>query len=240
MRRRSRRDTAAHHTQAQKARRAEADLPAKAPETSQRGLSHDLEEYQGPFLTKKRLLWPFAPSKLTGWREGKKLELPQKAGNRDAREAHDGKKRRDKRSTPHILAQDATGRSKRIDETFPKEPRANLEAQCWKFDALVAQWSGTTARVFLNMLREYSDVSPDSLPPELPVRRCVDHTIPTIPNALPPNGPTDKLDRRAKLSMKEETTKLADRGLSTHTSSPYAVPCMLVSKEAGRPGEPKK
>ena len=57
-----------------------------------------------------------------------------------------------------------------------------------KFDAAMEVHSKDTAPEFLEMLSRYRNLFPDSLPPELPPRQCIDHTIPTIPGVLPPKG----------------------------------------------------
>ncbi|KAL8445313.1 hypothetical protein Emed_005713 [Eimeria media] len=107
-----------------------------------------------------------------------------------------------------------------------------------KFDALVPQWQETMPRCFLDMLLANRDMFPDSLPPGLPARRIIDHTIPTLPDELPPKGPIYQMDHPRKMAMKEELSKLAAKGYITLTSSPFAAPCMLVPKKADKPGGP--
>lgn len=90
------------------------------------------------------------------------------------------------------------------------------------------------------MLRSYRDVFPDSLPLGLPVRRWVDHTIPTVAGKLLPKGPIYSMDHESQLALKREIMKLAEKQHITHTSSPYGAPYMLISKKSDQPGEPKQ
>ena len=57
---------------------------------------------------------------------------------------------------------------------------------------------------------------PDVLPPGLPARRCIDHTIPTQPGVLPIRN----MDLRTRLALKAKLLKLAEKSLITHTPSP--------------------
>ena len=105
-----------------------------------------------------------------------------------------------------------------------------------KFEALAAELDKKLPASYMSMLRSFKDMFPDSLPPGLPARRCIDHTIPTTPGILPPRGPVYNMDLRLKLALKAELLKLAEKGVITHTSSPYAAPCMMVRKKSDTPG----
>lgn len=109
-----------------------------------------------------------------------------------------------------------------------------------KLDAAISEWTSSLPAAFLEMLKGYRDIFPDKLPPGLPVRRCIDHTIPTVAGKLPPKGPIYNLDHESKLAMKKEILKLAEKQHITHTSSPYGAPCMLVSKKSDKPGGEKQ
>ena len=109
-----------------------------------------------------------------------------------------------------------------------------------KFDAAAKEWETTMDARFLNMLKNYRDMFPDSLPPGLPARRCIDHTIPTQPGVLPPKGPIYNMDIKTKLALKAELLKLAEKGIITHTPSPYGAPCMMVPKKADAAGGEKQ
>ncbi|KAL8441822.1 hypothetical protein Emed_007471 [Eimeria media] len=213
-----------------------------------------------PFLHKERLLWGFGPTKLTGWRGGRRLLLPvtEERSKVAPTTAENEKwwKDREEMKAAHELLEKGT-KSKEQEGSGGNGPafaqalqelqngcftRSREKAQTTfvpsyeKFDALVTQWEETMPRCFLDMLLANRDMFPDSLPPGLPARRIIDHTIPTLPDELPPKGPIYQMDHPRKMAMKEELSKLAAKGYITLTSSPFAAPCMLVPKKADKPG----
>ena len=106
-----------------------------------------------------------------------------------------------------------------------------------KFEAIINANDSDIPQAYIQMLKQFKDMFPDALPPGLPARRCIDHTIPTIPGSLPPKGPVYNMDLKTKLAMKRELVKLAEKKIITHTSSPFGAPCMMVPKKADATGE---
>ena len=128
----------------------------------------------------------------------------------------------------------------KVPQVLTFEDKSKYVPTYKRFDELMQEWKPSMPAEFWEMLGTFRDVFPDSLPPGVPARRCIDHTIPTVVGKLPPRGPIYSMDHESKLAMKAELMKLANKGLITHTSSPYAAPCMLVPKKSDQPGGPKQ
>jgi hypothetical protein len=81
------------------------------------------------------------------------------------------------------------------------------------------------------LLEEYQDVfaTPQGLPPE----RQYDHSIPTLPNAIPINSRPYRYSPLHKDEIEKQVRELLSAGLITPSTSPYASPVLLVEKKDG-------
>ncbi|KAL8453287.1 hypothetical protein Emed_000921 [Eimeria media] len=216
-------------------------------------------------LQRERLLGGFGPTKLTGWRGGRRLDVPitkerlktkstaQNKGNlwkgrediEAAQEALEKVPREKSREEAEALVPPSPKGYKnfKLHELMQRMnahcfSKSNFVSTCEKFDTLARHWQDCMPRCFLDMLLKYRDMFPDSLRPGLPARRVIDYRIPTVPDKLLPKGPIYQMGHTMKMAMKDEFSKLATKGYITLTSSAYAAPCMLVPKKADKPGVP--
>jgi hypothetical protein len=76
------------------------------------------------------------------------------------------------------------------------------------------------------LLEEYQDVfaTPQGLPPE----RQYDHSIPTLPNAVPINSRPYRYSPLHKDEIEKQVRELLSAGLITPSTSPYASPVLLL------------
>lgn len=79
------------------------------------------------------------------------------------------------------------------------------------------------------LLMEYADLFEE--PKTLPPHRDLDHTIPLIPGATPPQVRPYRVPQHQKKEMEDQINKLLAAHLITHSQSPYAAPVILVRKK---------
>lgn len=81
------------------------------------------------------------------------------------------------------------------------------------------------------LLLEYADLfeEPKSLPPH----RALDHTIPLLPGATPPQVRPYRVPHHQKQEMEDQIKKLLAAHFIRHSQSPYAAPVILVKKKDG-------
>ena len=82
------------------------------------------------------------------------------------------------------------------------------------------------------ILTTYADVFPPTLPGLPPVRQ-VDHTIPLIPGATPPNRPMFRLSPKEHQEVVDHIKSLLALGLIEPSSSPFGSPILFVPKKDG-------
>ncbi|GJU46344.1 RNA-directed DNA polymerase [Tanacetum coccineum] len=83
------------------------------------------------------------------------------------------------------------------------------------------------------LLREFTDVIPDDIPPGLPAMRDVQHCINFIPGSAIPNRPAYRMNPKGFAELQRQVTELLEKGLIRESMSPCAVPALLVPKHEG-------
>ena len=83
------------------------------------------------------------------------------------------------------------------------------------------------------LLDEYSDCFPDDLPPGLPLKRHVDHTIPLEPGSKPPAQRLYQLSTRKLVELKKTFDDLLAKGQIPPSNASYGSPVLFVSKKDG-------
>ncbi|XP_059067817.1 uncharacterized protein LOC131858554 [Cryptomeria japonica] len=105
--------------------------------------------------------------------------------------------------------------------------------------ALIGDWdegessgpSNTSA--IQEVLSEFADVMPDSLPAVLPPRRHVDHRIELEAGARPPAKDPYRLSGPEMGELKKQLIELVDAGYLRPSRSPYATPVLFQRKKDG-------
>ncbi|XP_028551072.1 uncharacterized protein LOC110094610 [Dendrobium catenatum] len=85
----------------------------------------------------------------------------------------------------------------------------------------------------LQILEEFADTIPNSLPSELPPERSVQHQIDFVPGANLPNLPHYKMSPAEHKQLQNIVDDLLDKQLIQPSLSPCAVPALLVPKKDG-------
>jgi hypothetical protein len=83
------------------------------------------------------------------------------------------------------------------------------------------------------LIKEFADVFPDSLPATLPPRRTIDHAIDLIPGSAPPSRPTYRLSFVEMDELKRQITDLHNKGFIRPSVSPFGAPVLFVHKKEG-------
>jgi hypothetical protein len=81
------------------------------------------------------------------------------------------------------------------------------------------------------LLHQYADVFQD--PQTLPPQRSYDHAISLLPDAVPFNSRPYHYSPQHKTEIENQVKQLLDKGLITHSHSPFASPVLLVKKKDG-------
>ena len=81
------------------------------------------------------------------------------------------------------------------------------------------------------LLHQYADVFQD--PQTLPPPRSYDHAIPLLPDGVPFNSRPYHYSPQHKTEIENQVKQLLEKGLITHSHSPYASPVLLVKKKDG-------
>jgi len=100
-----------------------------------------------------------------------------------------------------------------------------------KFEAKIKELSPDTIQGVEETLRRHKHIFGDELPPGLPPRKIIDHTIITIPGKLPPRGGIYGMPQEQKLAQKKILMELSKKNFITQTNSPYGAPTMMVKKK---------
>ena len=81
--------------------------------------------------------------------------------------------------------------------------------------------------------KEFADVMPAELPPELPPKRFVDHRIEQIPGVSPVAQAMYRLSYEELAELKKQLTDLLEKGFIQPSKSPYGAPILFVKKKGG-------
>ncbi|MGL4849713.1 MAG: reverse transcriptase domain-containing protein [Clostridium sp.] len=78
---------------------------------------------------------------------------------------------------------------------------------------------------------EFNDAIPDTIPPGLPPKRELDHGIPTVAGKIPPLGPRYNLPLPQRTALKQQMEELKKSRKISYTDSQFAAPCIMVPKK---------
>ena len=83
------------------------------------------------------------------------------------------------------------------------------------------------------LVQQFAEVFPVSMPAGLPVDRGIAHTIPLIPNSTVPAAKTYRLSKPQREEMEGQIKALLSQGWIQPSSSPYGSPIIFVKKKDG-------
>jgi len=117
-----------------------------------------------------------------------------------------------------------------------------LKASLYKFKAF-KEWILTSLKesktpylthpMVVALLKLYSYVFPDEIPPRLPPKRPIQHHIDLIPEAILPNKPDYRMNHKETMEIQTQVAELISKGLVRESLSPCVVPAFLVPKKDG-------
>lgn len=83
------------------------------------------------------------------------------------------------------------------------------------------------------VLEEFKDVMPPSLPKELPPKREVDHKIELVPGATPPSAVPYRMAPPELEELRRQLKELLDAGYIQPSKAPYGAPVLFQKKKDG-------
>ena len=84
-----------------------------------------------------------------------------------------------------------------------------------------------------DLIQEFQDVFPETLPAGLPPQRAVDHKIDLEPGQSPPSKPTYRMSYEELVELKKQLVDLLDKGHIQPSKSPFGAPVLFVRKKDG-------
>ena len=87
--------------------------------------------------------------------------------------------------------------------------------------------------VFVSLLQEYEDVFPNDVPSGLPHIRGIEHQIDFVPGATIPNRSAYRSNPEETKELQRQVEELLTKGHVRESTSPCAVPVLLVPKKDG-------
>jgi hypothetical protein len=83
------------------------------------------------------------------------------------------------------------------------------------------------------LLKEFTDIFPNTLPERLPPKRTVDHAIDLVPGTEPPSRPIYKMSYMELDELKKQLVDLLKKGYIKPSVSPFGAPVLFVHKKDG-------
>ena len=87
--------------------------------------------------------------------------------------------------------------------------------------------------VVVSLLQEYEDVFPNDVPSGLPHIRGIEHQIDFVPGATIPNRSAYRSNSEETKELQRQVEELLTKGHVRESTSPCAVPVLLVPKKDG-------
>lgn len=84
-----------------------------------------------------------------------------------------------------------------------------------------------------NLIERYQHIMPDQLPPGLPPRRALDHTIEILLGCQPAVMPSRRILYDELKELKAQLKDLVAQGILRPSVSPYVAPVLFVAKKDG-------
>ncbi len=91
----------------------------------------------------------------------------------------------------------------------------------------------TPSKCINQVLEELSDVMPEELPEDLPLRRRVDHVIEVMPGVAPPTKAPYWMSHEELKELKVQLEELLAKGYIKPSKSPNGAPILFVHKKDG-------
>ena len=83
------------------------------------------------------------------------------------------------------------------------------------------------------LLKLYSHVFPDEIPPGLPPKSTIQHHIDLVPGAILPNKPAYRMNLKETMEIQRQVDELPFMGMVRESLCPCVVPALLVPKKDG-------
>jgi hypothetical protein len=87
--------------------------------------------------------------------------------------------------------------------------------------------------VAVSLMQEFDDVFPEDIPNGLPPLRGIEHQIDLVPRASIPNRPAYRSNPEETKELQRQVDELMIKGYIRESTSPCAVPVLLVRKKDG-------
>lgn len=88
--------------------------------------------------------------------------------------------------------------------------------------------------VVLSLLQYYADVFLEELPQGLPPIRGIEYQIDFVPGSSIPNSPAYRSNPEETKELQKQVGELMEKGFARESTSPCAVPVILVPKKDGK------
>ena len=108
-----------------------------------------------------------------------------------------------------------------------------LTVEGWEAEILSRVDSGVPGKL-KELVDEFKDVFPDTLPKGRPPKRDIVHKIRTEECATPPSRPPYRFGPAEQDEIEEQVKDLLAQGFISPSASPYGVPILSVPKKDGR------